>query len=131
MPCMSYQEAVERLKEVARQNHLSQGEIAKRAHLSDSQVSRIFSMESTASTEALTALALAVGDAPESVLRMAKRLPIKPDTDPVTEEGIHILHELQGEYKEDAVRYLRMRREVQEERERGNARGKKRPATSG
>ncbi len=129
---MSYESAIDFLKDLARTKRLSQSEIAKKSKLSDAQVSRIFSMESIASDESLVALALAVGNSPDNVLRIAGRLPPKPDTDPLTEEGIYILERLEGEELEEAVRQLRLRQQVAEERGKYDTRKRKtRPAEPG
>ena len=91
---MSYQEAVELIKKRAKEIGLSQTEISRKSGLSNSQVSRIFKFQSTASQEALISLAQAVNYPPESILRMAKILPSRPDTDLWVEEQVYKLQQI-------------------------------------
>lgn len=128
---MGYEDAIEILMKNAKTSGLSQTEIARKSHLSDSQISRIFRFESKASDDALVALAKAFNYPSETILKIAHNL-TELKTDPITEEALHILNKLEGEDKEEALRYLRMRREIAEERDERNAKKRKaRPATSG
>jgi transcriptional regulator with XRE-family HTH domain len=126
-----YADAVELIKTKAKELGLDQVKLARRSNISTSQVSRIFSLKSTASQENLANLAIAVNLPPEHILRVAGTLPTKPDSDPLTEEGLYVLQQLEGREKEDAIRFLRLRLQVQEERSRYSAKGKERIAESG
>jgi transcriptional regulator with XRE-family HTH domain len=131
MACM-YADAVELIKKKAGEMKLDQVELADKANISPSQVSRIFSLKSTASSENLVNLAIAVQLPPNHILEIAGRLPKQPETDPLTEEGIYILKQLEGNNKEDAVRYLRMRMEVAEKQGKYDApKRKERPSKVG
>lgn len=94
---MGYKEAVELLRAKADDMGLSQKELAGKAHLSMSQVSRIFSLQSTASAEALAALARAVDYPEDGILRLAKRMSPKPDEDPWVAEMEYKLRLLKNE----------------------------------
>jgi len=127
---MSYNDAIEILRERAK--GLSQTQLAKKSHLSDSQISRIFKLESKASDDALVSLAKAVDYPSETILKIVHNLKEPSGDDPIVEEGIYILQQLEGEDREDALRYLRLRKQVVEERGKNNVRkNKTRPATSG
>lgn len=92
--CMSYQDAIELIKKRAKELGLSQTDISRKSGLSNSQISRIFKFQSTASQEALVSLAQAVNYSPENILRMAKVLPLRPDTDLWVEEQIYKLQQI-------------------------------------
>ncbi len=62
---------------------------------------------------------------PERLFRLAGIFHEKPEPDPLIEEGIHILHRLEGENKEEAIRQLRLRLQVAEERGKYNGRKRK------
>ena len=110
---------------------LSQADLVRLSGVTSAQVSRIISGSRGPGEGALRAIADALRLPAEQVFRAAGMLPPDPKKDPLTEEGLHILQQLEGENKEDAVRYLKLRLDVQEERGKYGARGKKRPATSG
>jgi len=70
-------------------------------------------------------MAKALGLPPEEFFRRLGIFPTKPDSDPLTEEGIHVLKQLEGLEKEDGVRYLKMRLQVQQERGKYDVRKRK------
>ncbi len=77
-------------------------------------------------------LARAFKITPNLLFQKLGLFPMGPDSDPLTEEGIHILEQLEGEDKEEAVRQLRLRQQVAEERGKYDTRKRKtRPATPG
>ena len=126
-----YADAIDLIKQKAAALKLDQVELANKANISPSQVSRIFKRKSIASTETLAALAKAV-DLPEIyILEVAGRISETPNTDPLTEEGIYLLQQLQGENKVDAVRYLRLRLQVAEEQGKYDTKRKTRPSKAG
>lgn len=130
MACM-YADAIEQIKNKAAVLKLDQVELASKANISPSQVSRILKQKSIASTETLAALAKAV-DLPEVyILEVAGRISEPPKTDALTEEGIYILQQLEGENKKDAVRYLRMRLQVAEEQGKYEPKRKARSSKAG
>jgi transcriptional regulator with XRE-family HTH domain len=93
---MSYETAIQTLKERADIQGLSQKDIAQKSHISTAQISRIFSLQSTASDEALIAIALVVKYPPEQILRLAKKLPPIQDADPWIGEMEYRLRQLQS-----------------------------------
>ena len=103
---MSYQEAVELIKKRAKEIGLSQTDISRKSGLSNSQVSRIFKFQSTASQEALVSLAQAVNYPPESILRMAKVLPSRPDTDLWVEEQLYKLQQIPAALRPTAEKII-------------------------
>ena len=103
---MSYQEAVELIKKRAKEIGLSQTEISRKSGLSNSQVSRIFKFQSTASQEALVSLAIAVGYPPENILRMAKILPTRPDADLWVEEQLYKLQRIPAALRPTAEKII-------------------------
>lgn len=127
MRCM-YAEAVEILKKKKDQIKIDQVELAKKANISPAQVSRIFKMKSTASTETLASLATALDLPAASILEIAERLPKTPESDPIIEEGTHILQqlkELDMESAKSAVGYLQITLQVAQEKGRYDARNRK------
>lgn len=110
---------------------LSQADMVRlsRDAISNAQISRILSGQRKPGEDTLNGIARAFGLSPVQVYRAAGLLPPDKSIDALTEEGIEILHELEPSEKEDAIRYLRLRRQVQEERGKYNARKRKeRPA---
>ena len=108
----------------------SQADLSRESGLHRAIISKIILGSSKPSPETLESLARALNLPPAQVFQAAGILPKDPDSDPLVEEGLHILQQLEGEEKEDALRYLRLRRQVQEERGK-NARNKKRAAATG
>lgn len=92
----------------------SAAELSRRSRLPKATVSRILNRKRAAGERAIKALARGLELPPEMVFRAAGVLPGEPKSDPLTEEGLHILHKLDGEDRVDALRYLRMRLEVSE-----------------
>ena len=106
-------------------------ELARKAGLDKGIISRILNRERRPEPETLTSIARALRLPPEQIFRVAGLLPIDPKSDPLIEEGIHILRQLKGEDKEEAIRQLRLRVQVAEQRGKLNVqKGKERPATS-
>lgn len=108
----------------------SQNELATRAGLARQIVNRIEAGQVEPAARTLQALATALGIPVQTLFRVVGYLPKDPSADPLIEEGIHILQQLEGEYKEEALRQLRMRMQLQEEhtksgrrRERSSAPG--------
>jgi transcriptional regulator with XRE-family HTH domain len=109
----------------------TQSELARRARLTQSSISLVISGARQPGPDLVSAVARGLKLPPEQVYRAAGLLPPARDADPLTEEGIHILGQLEGEDKEEAIRQLRLRLEVAEKRGEYNARKRKeRPATS-
>lgn len=119
------------LREQMDARELSQADMVRlsRDAISNAQISRILSGQRKPGEDTLNGIARAFGLSPVQVYRAAGLLPPDKSIDALTEEGIEILHELEPSEKEDAIRYLRLRRQVQEERGKYNARKRKeRPA---
>ncbi len=104
---------------------MSPAELARKAGIDKGIISRILNRERRPSPESLEAIARALKLPSETVFRAAGLLPSKVKTDPLTEEGLYILQQLEGEDKEDALRYLRMRLQVAEERGKYSVRKRK------
>lgn len=109
---------------------MSPAGLARKAGIDKGIISRTLNRERKPSPESLEAIARALKLPPEAVFRAAGLLPPKAETDPLIEEGTHILQQLEGEDKEDAIRYLRMRLQVAEERGEYNVRKKKELTTA-
>jgi len=108
----------------------SQNELANRANIGRAIINKTESGSNDPAPKTLQALARAFGYPVEALYRIAGYLPVVPNNDPLIEEGIFILKQLEGEDKEEALRYLRLRREVQSQRGHHAQRGKPRPATT-
>ena len=110
----------------------SQSELARRAGRQRSVINEVIAGRRNVGRELGIDLARAFGISPDLLFQKLGLFPSDPDTDHLTEEGIHILRQLEGEDKEEALRYLRLRKQVVEERGKYNVRkNKTRPATSG
>lgn len=100
--------------EIARQG-LSQADIARRADISPSQVSRIINATSTPSQDALSAIARALRLPPDEIYRQAGLLPPIPNNDAEIAELDHIARQLNNDNKYELVRFARMKLQIQEE----------------
>lgn len=118
------------LQELSKRNW-SQSDLSYRANISRGTLSNILSGSRKIGTDVILAIARALHLPPEAVFRAAGILPPTPEADALTEEGLHILNQLEGEDKEEALRYLRLRREVQDERKKRHAGRKTQSARSG
>ena len=98
----------------------SQADLARASGLTRQSIHYYLSEKSKQPDEfALQKLAKAFRLPPEEVYRAAG-MPLSPtETDPLIDEGVYILQHLEGEDKVDAIRFLRMRLQVKEEREIG------------
>jgi len=112
------------------QRDWSQNELATRAGIGRGIVNKTEAGRNDPAPQTLRALARALGYPVDRLYRLVGFLPSDPGKDPLTEEGLHILQQLEGEDKEDAIRYLRLRRQVQEERRRGVRKRRERSATA-
>jgi transcriptional regulator with XRE-family HTH domain len=115
MACM-YADAVEMLKNRADELKLAQVEIADKANISESQVSRIFRLESTASSETLVALAKVVGLPQKLVLQVAGRLDADPDSNQVIERINSRAADLPPDEQEGVLAFIEMRHKIVEQR---------------
>ena len=95
---------------------MSPAGLARKAGIDKGIISRTLNRERKPAPESLEAIARALKLPPEAVFRAAGLLPSEVESDSLIEEGIHILQQLDGEDKEDAIRYLRMRLQIAEER---------------
>jgi transcriptional regulator with XRE-family HTH domain len=95
---------------------LVQADIARRAGLSPSQVSRIINARSAPSQDALASIARSLRLPPEEVFRRAGLLPPIPGEDTEITELDHIARQLDETNKNDLVRYARLRLQIQEEK---------------
>jgi len=71
-------------------------ELARRARLATSTVTRIMNGERSPGPDFCRSVARALNLPPETVFRKAGLLPQKPDTDPEIEEALHLLSQLPG-----------------------------------
>lgn len=112
-----------------RLHNWSQSDLARASGLTRQSISYYISDRSKQPDEfALQKIAKAFKLPLEEVYRAAGILPPKPNSDPLTEEGLYILQQLEGENKKDALRYLRMRLQVAQEQGTYNAEPKAGPA---
>jgi transcriptional regulator with XRE-family HTH domain len=108
----------------------TQSELATHAKLSRTAINDVINGKAKGGYKYAIAIAEAANRPLEEALQAAGLLPLDPDSDPLTKEGLHILQQLEGEEKKDAIRYLNMRLSVQEEREKKNVkRTKEKPST--
>lgn len=105
--------------------NMSPAELARKAGIDKGIISRTLNRERKPSPESLEAIAHALKLPSEAVFRAAGLLPSGVEADSLTEEGVYILQQLEGEDKEDAIRYLRMRLQVAEERGKYSLRRRK------
>jgi transcriptional regulator with XRE-family HTH domain len=117
------------LKELEKRDW-SQADLARHAGVSRAAISDIVSGKRGLGRDLAVAISEALDTPLEEVYRAAGLLPPKPEGDTLTEEGLHILIKLDEHEKQDAIRFLRMRLDVQEERGKYEAK-KKRTATTG
>lgn len=100
----------------------TQSELATKANLSRTAINDVINGKAKGGYKYAVAIAEAANRPLEEALQAAGILPLQPNSDPLTKEGLYILQQLEGEEKEDAIRYLNMRLQVQEEREKKNVR---------
>jgi len=105
----------------------SQADLARRTGVSRTAISDIISGKRNMGRDMAISLAEALKLPLEEVFRAAL-LPPKPESNPLVEEGLYILQQLDGTEREDALRFLRMRLQVKEERETYNAKRKTKPS---
>ena len=118
MTCM-YAEAVELIKQKAKDLKLDQVELATKANISPSQISRIFSFKSTASSENLANLAVAVRLPPDHILEIAGVLPHGPSQDGTLKKITHLYHTLkEPTNKKRALEFLEFLSEQEEKNDR-------------
>lgn len=110
----------------------TQADLARRSKLSAAQITRILSGERNPGEESLLKIANALALPPAMVFRAAGVFPPDPKigADPLTEEGVHILYQLEKDHLQEALRQLRLRLAVQEEQGKYHAQGKKRSAAA-
>ena len=109
----------------------NQSALAARAHVTRTTVSDyINGKRRNYDKTVLVNVAEAFGIPVEEVFVAAGVFQPKPGYNVLALEGLHILQQLEGEELEDAIRYLRLRRQVQEERSRGARRRRPRAATT-
>ena len=104
---MAIQDLAIWLREYLETTGLSQAELARKSHLSPSQISRILNMTSTPSQDALVAIAKAVNISPEEVFRIAGVLPVKRDEDQLTAEVEYLLSQLPDYKRRQAIAFIR------------------------
>jgi len=111
---------------------MSQSELARQAGVTRAAINGVLTGARGPGIDLCNGIAQAFKLPPEEVYRAAG-IPLSPERngDPLTQEGIYILQKLEGENKKDAIRYLQLRLQVQEERDKKNGRKRKeRPSTT-
>ena len=103
------------LRQTRESKHLSQRDLAKLAGVSQSSIQSIEARDHVPKAIVLVAVAKALGESPEKVLRLASVLPRSPDTRDPYFETLEILWELTPDWKKrDIVIQLRAALEEQE-----------------
>ena len=123
--CMATTDFAEWLNTQLKIRDMSPAELSRKAGIDKGVISRALSRERKLSPDTLEAVARAFRLPLETVFRAAGLLPAEQEADALVEEGLYILQQLKGEDKEDAIRYLRMRLEVAEEKGEYHARKRK------
>lgn len=111
-------ELSEWLKTTLEEQEMSQAELARRSGLSASQISRIISMTSTPSQDAIVSIARSLHVPAEHLLRVIGTLPPTPELDPELEEASSYFFQLSRDDRDEiiALMLLKIKRR---ERERG------------
>ncbi|GIK37602.1 MAG: hypothetical protein BroJett011_14350 [Chloroflexota bacterium] len=99
------------LSEELKRRGWSQREAARRAGLSQASVAKPISGERKASAEICVKLALALGESPEKVLRLAGILPPLPggENEQTIKEVVDILKNMPPEDRQDVLDFARYR----------------------
>jgi len=98
--------------------NLSQIELARKARLDKSIISRLINRERKPTPETLLAIAKAINYPPEEVFRWAGFLPQNIEKDHLTEEAEFLLSQLSPYQRQQAVKFIRF---LAEEKEGNNA----------
>ena len=118
------------LRQTRESKHLSQRDLAKLAGISQSSIQSIEARHHVPKASVLVALAKALGESPEKVLRLAEVLPRNPGKRDPYFETLEILWELTPDWKKrDIVIQLRAALEEQE-REQSERMARRREGTS-
>ncbi len=104
--CMSYDVMVSKIKAKMDALGYKQSELAKKSGLSTSQVSRILSLESTPSQDAIASIERALKFLPGTLFRAAGILPPEPGKDPWVEAQKAVIAQLTGPRRNLAERLL-------------------------
>lgn len=132
MSCMAYVDAIEEIKKRADELGYSQLEISNLSSLSTAQVSRIFSLKSTASQDTLVSLARAVKLSPNVIIEISTGTNSKKTA--YIQQIDYIVTDLPEDEQVNVLEYARLRQRLAEEKEkRGTAKrdnNAKRPPSS-
>jgi len=96
-----------------------QADLARRSGITTGSISNYINGR-IPDKKALIKIAKAFKMPAETIFQLAGVLPEESKPDELTKEGIYILQRLNLEEKEDAIRYLRLRLKIQEERKKKN-----------
>lgn len=117
------------LQQMIEEKGWTQAELARRAHRGRSVINEVVSGRHKVGRDLGVALARAFNIPPDVLFQRLGLFPPDPDSDPITEEGIHILRQLEGEYKHRAIRLLKV--VAEEQGDYDVSKRKRRPASSG
>ena len=87
--------------------NLSQVELAKKARLDKSIISRLINRERKPTPETLISISKAINYPPEEVFRWAGLLPPEKEKDQLTEEAEFLLSQLTEPQRKQAVKFIR------------------------
>ena len=87
--------------------NLSQVELAKKARLDKSIISRLINRERKPTPETLISISKAINYPPEEVFRWAGLLPPEKEKDHLTEEAEFLLSQLTEPQRKQAVKFIR------------------------
>jgi len=112
---------------------LNQSELARRANVNQTVISRLLNEKAAPSTDTLRALAKVFGLPADQVFREAGILPQKGSKNEIIEQIEHVTDGLPEEEQQNVLEYALLRKRLAEEREKYEpvSKSKKRPATSG
>ena len=97
------------IAEEAKRRGWSYRELARQAGVSQTLISRTLAGDMSVSADFCIKIALALGEPPERVLRLAKKIPLLPDSegDPTLSEIIDMLRNMSPEQRQETLRYVR------------------------
>lgn len=87
-------------------HRMSQNDLARRTGISNAQISRIITRQSSPGTDVCNAIARALGHPPETVFRVAGLLPQKSNSNPITDLIMHRVSMLPEHRQRNVLEYI-------------------------